>query len=448
MNTKRCTYCHKLSRAEAEICSRCGLPLPKAGSSRTKNMKSAPLPVPQAGSHALPLFPEQEVGASASTYGQAARKERTRISSPSKDGSRSLLSASGYRRSVRRSSNLPSSPGNPRVQKRSIPPASPHRAGHYSGLHPEDQPYQSTVMAAQRPPARQPKAQEPAQRDQSTVMAVQRPPAQSKPHEPQSILLPVLDSRPEPEPDYEKTLEKTLAPRFVFPSASLPKRAWPRGRFVTTMLTLSCLILLVAGSLVAYAFINNKSVPGRQILTIQPNLVRVNDFFTLSGKGFGINDLISFTHDKGQPLLNGNGRPLQTHADDLGTFSVQVMAPSTWEVGQHSIYAIDIGKEQSISVLATLTIEGLSLAPPLLQLSSSSLDLGTSVPGVVSKKMITLINAGGKYLTWQASSDQPWLIASPSSGTFSGEATVDVMANSGSLPPQFYKGHITFRQLR
>src|SRR5579885_1387152 len=28
----------------------------------------------------------------------------------------------------------------------SLPPASPHRAGHYSGLHPEDQPYQSSKI--------------------------------------------------------------------------------------------------------------------------------------------------------------------------------------------------------------------------------------------------------------------------------------------------------------
>src|SRR5690242_19660500 len=36
--------------------------------------------------------------------------------------------------------------------KISTPPASPHRAGHYSGLHPEDQPYQSSFMAVLRPP--------------------------------------------------------------------------------------------------------------------------------------------------------------------------------------------------------------------------------------------------------------------------------------------------------
>jgi hypothetical protein len=35
----------------------------------------------------------------------------------------------------------------------SNPPASQHRAGHYSGFHPEDQPFQSSFMPVQRPPA-------------------------------------------------------------------------------------------------------------------------------------------------------------------------------------------------------------------------------------------------------------------------------------------------------
>jgi len=213
------------------------------------------------------------------------------------------------------------------------------------------------------------------------------------------------------------------------------------------MLTISCLIFLVASSLLAYIFISKKPLPDKQVLSVMPDQLRVNDAFTLSGKGFGTNDPISFTHDQDNvPLLDGNGKPLQTRADDLGTFSVQAVVPTNWEVGQHSIYAIDIGKEQSISVLATFWVQQSTLAPPRLQLSSSSIDLGTSVPGVVAKKIITLINIGGRHLTWQASSDQPWLTVSPNKGTFNGRSIVQVMTDSGTLKPRSYAGHITFRQ--
>src|SRR5713101_2629907 len=78
METKRCLYCHKLQRADAQVCSRCGhMFLSKMPETRSRDLS-----------------------------------------------------------------------------RPSIPPASPHRAGHYSGLHPEDQPYQSSMMSVQRPPER------------------------------------------------------------------------------------------------------------------------------------------------------------------------------------------------------------------------------------------------------------------------------------------------------
>src|SRR5207244_11930021 len=128
---------------------------------------------------------------------------------------------------------------------------------------------------------------------------------------------------------------------------------------------------------------------------LMPDQLRVHDAFTLSGRGFGTNDPSSCTHDQDNaPLLDGNGKPLQTRADDLGTFSVQAVVPTNWEVGQHSIYAIDIGKEQSISVLATFWVQQSTLARRRLQLSSSSIDLGTNVSGAVGRRIMTLSNVG------------------------------------------------------
>ncbi len=214
-----------------------------------------------------------------------------------------------------------------------------------------------------------------------------------------------------------------------------------------TVLTISCLLFLVASSLLAYAFINKKPAPGAQLLSALPNQLRVNDTFTLSGKFFGINDLLTFTHDQhNDAIKDGNSRPLQAHTDDTGAFSVQIMVPTSWEVGQHTIHAIDIGKDQTLSVLAIITVEQSSLAPPLLQLLSSKKDFGAVIPGIVSKQDVTLVNAGGRQVIWQASSDQPWLAVSPNSGTFSGRGITAVTVNSGSLAPQPYTGHITFIQ--
>src|SRR5205085_12020250 len=145
MDTKRCTYCHKLARAEAETCSRCGHPYVKNRVSRILT-KSNPAP---AGTR---------------------RSETTR---------------------------LPMSDGNTRIQRRSIPPASPHRAGHYSGLHPEDQPYQSTIMAVQRPLVRQANLRGSVQQANlrgSVQQARER------------VILPQVESTVKPEPDQQATI--------------------------------------------------------------------------------------------------------------------------------------------------------------------------------------------------------------------------------------------------
>src|SRR5438876_1072556 len=230
MDTKRCTYCHKLARAEAETCSRCGHPYVKNSKKVSRILtKSNPAP---AGSR---------------------RNETTR---------------------------LPMSDGNTRIQRRSIPPASPHRVGHYSGLHPEDQPYQSTIMAVQPAPQR------------VHELPVDQPPLES-------VRLPVAAER-----SFQSAIPLedmvTLPPQRKWPTfyRYRPQRIALRGRFVPTILTISCLIFLVASSLLAYIFINKKPILDKQTLSVMPSQLRVNDTFMLSGRGFGPNDLISFTHDE------------------------------------------------------------------------------------------------------------------------------------------------------
>jgi hypothetical protein len=377
MHTKRCANCHKLSRPEAVACSRCG---------------------------------------------QSFTENATRIPTRS-----SHTSTASNRNATAEKATVP-------TRRRTIPPASPHRAGHYSGLHPEDQPFQSAMIAVQRPPELQAK---PAVQQEPRIEYLPTTP-------------PPLDAAPPPSWSDVPTEVGTKAYGLpVLASRRRALRAHPllRGFPVPTVLTISCLLLLVASSLLAYAFINKKPAPGAQLLSAQPNQLRVNDTFTLSGKFFGINDLLTFTHDQHNvAILDGNSRPLQAHTDDTGAFSVQIMVPTSWEVGQHTIHAIDIGKDQTLSVLAIITVEQSSLAPPLLQLLSSNKDFGAVIPGIVSKQNVTLVNAGGRQVIWQASSDQPWLAVSPNSGTFSGRGITAVTINSGALAPQPYTGHITFIQ--
>src|SRR5262245_48320692 len=141
MNTKRCAYCHKLQRAEAPICSRCGR-----------------------------AFVQKKPG--------------------------SFIDD---------------------VTHPSLPHASPHRAGHYTGLHPEDQPYQSSKMAAQRRPP-----------------SLEVEPWQYLHQEPEHIVLPGTSNAPA---RLDKTVEEETLPAqrvsFKLPPAAYlhkpapePKKTW------------------------------------------------------------------------------------------------------------------------------------------------------------------------------------------------------------------------------
>lgn len=386
MNTKRCAYCHKLSRADAVTCSRCGRSFAASASST----------------------PARSFDTPADNKGNVVEKNVTL-----------------------------------RTRRRTIPPASPHRAGHFSGLHPEDQPYQSTMLAVQRPPETQAKPAAQQRPDIAYLPEAPHPPPDDA----------AFSSWPTAPTEVQTHLQDRPALPAYLPNFDARAKAWGRrsgspfwqGRYVPVVLTISCLIFLVASSLLAYIFINKRPAANSQVLSATPNQLRVNDTFALAGKGFGVNDLIAFTHDQNNaPILDGSGKPMQTHADDRGTFSVRIVVPTGWDVGQHTIHAEDI--EQTLSVVAVITVEQSSLAPPELQLVSSKIDFGASISGVVTKKDFTLVNVGGQQVVWQASSDQPWLSISPKSGTFSGRANTTITVNSGALAPQSYTGHITFIQ--
>jgi hypothetical protein len=81
--------------------------------------------------------------------------------------------------------------------------------------------------------------------------------------------------------------------------------------------------------------------------------------------------------------------------------------------------------------------------PPSLSLSQASLSFSATQgigpnPSPIS---VNLSNVGGGTLTFTASSDSPWLTASPASGT--APQTLQISAAAGSLGPSVNTGHIT-----
>ena len=84
------------------------------------------------------------------------------------------------------------------------------------------------------------------------------------------------------------------------------------------------------------------------------------------------------------------------------------------------------------------------LAEPQLKLSASHIDFGASN----MQNALTLMNAGGQQVNWQAGvdSNSSWLSISPTYGTLSKQDTATITVHRSNLAVQAYTGYINFFQ--
>jgi hypothetical protein len=400
MDTKLCLSCHKLLRADTLSCSLCGY-----------------------------------------VFSQAPARRNSKAT----NGSRRSATAS-----------IPSNP-----------PASPHRAGHYSGLHPEDQPFQSSFMPVQRPPAITRRLVE--QESDEVLLPVvvfsaarQLTPVLEREKTPKRyVASPVPLALPMPQ-RYSGTLSQMAAPVSLLEVETpllaleptlheqitaplsvpvhLPDKRQPRNRIVPMLLLASCLSFLLATSILAYLFLDRRTVtPMHSVLKAAPSVMRVHDSFVLSGSGFQADEPVILTRDVDILINDSAGKPFDVHTDSRGNFAVQILITERWNTGIHHIYA---NVNEHVLVSTTITVQQASQ----LQLSTKQIDFGANVPGAITTKTFTLINAGGEPIVWQAGSNSPWLTILPAGGTFSVRAITTLTVNRANLTPGDHTGYITFIQ--
>ncbi|HWZ19565.1 MAG TPA: hypothetical protein VNW73_12280 [Ktedonobacteraceae bacterium] len=269
----------------------------------------------------------------------------------------------------------------------SNPPASPHRAGHYSGLHPEDQPYQSSFMPILRPSAitrrlveqeseealepiavssARPQQLHEAEHEQTPKRYVASPiPTLSPmPQRSTSVLSPMHTPLPLVEVESPQLIpEPTLHEQITAPlpiQAHLTGKPQPRGRITRVLFIAAILSFLVASSILMY--------------------------------------LVVFA---------GTGKPLHPSAN--------VAHP---------------GNQQG------------QLTVPQLQLSASHINFGA----VNTQYTLTLTNAGVQQVNWLAGVDSTWLSISPPFGTITKQETATITVNRSNLAAQAYTGYINFFQ--
>ncbi len=319
----------------------------------------------------------------------------------------------------------------------SVPPASTYRAGHYAGFHPEDQPYESSVIAVQRPVE--------AEVEQRNWVQ----------QEPERIVFPSTSEAFALKKQRENELERqTYANRLarVRAQVRLPARVripvsrkpFFSTRIISLGLTLSCIVFLLAASIIAFVLIGKHRTEATAIVQAAPDTVRVGDMFTLMGSGFAVGDVMTFTYDGSAPVLNESGQSMNIHINRSGGFSVLIPVSDHWSVGTHTIDALDTTAGMDAST--QITVLESSSAPPVLQLAQTRLQFPDAAAGVVSSQFVVLQNSGGSKLIWHAQSDQPWLTFLPDGDTFAGAERVQITVNRGGLAAHAYTGHILFTQ--
>ncbi|GHO43687.1 hypothetical protein KSX_18500 [Ktedonospora formicarum] len=348
-----------------------------------------------------------------------------------------------------------------------MPPASPHRAGHYAGLHPEDHPYHSNLLATQHPTITHhndhKEVWEEDSEDNANIAPIE-PQVRRASLRTQTTNIQVDSTHTEMEmadvPTHKNSLnhepETEHAPRVASPETrrsrrepiseppvalSQPRRT--RSRLLSVLLLLACLLFLIASSILAFLLIGNKPTITRASVVASPNQLRINDTFLLRGSGFGARDHLTLTYDGSRSIPADNGKALIASTNSQGSFSLEIRVTKAWSIGTHDIHVTD--ERLRLSVSTSITIQPTPVGSPHLQISATRLDLGTAASGTIAEHDLTLINTGGGSINWQVSSDQPWLSSTPASGSFSGRTNIQIKANRGTLQPRTYTGHLLFR---
>ena len=139
------------------------------------------------------------------------------------------------------------------------PSASPHHAGHSFGLHPEDQPYQSSMLAV--PPV-------------SAISADERDPYRYNASDPASIIFPPTGEARALKKARQEQLQHVHITRahVSYPPYYRPRRFSLSKRTNSALLTLACIFFLLAASIIAFVMIGKHTSNAHAFMPASKNM--------------------------------------------------------------------------------------------------------------------------------------------------------------------------------
>ncbi len=353
--------------------------------------------------------------------------------------------------------------------------ALPPRAGHHPGLHPEDQPFQSSMMEAFHPHTSSQLSASSAvdqMLEEKITLARSGGPdtdveewpdvSERGDREVQANLpVPLLLSKAA---SLSSPTDRTQAiPREIV-SASHAQRSSHRMLFFA--LVLFCLALLFIGSLASYMFLHHQNDQASAVphLSISSDQLPVRSRLILHGWNFTPQAPISLMHDASASLTTEEGQPLAVQADSNGIFDVSVIIPDSWAPGTHHIYANDlrrqIGAQVVLSVIAASTTPAdKTQSTPAsakknasgLTFSSTALSFRASQGQNPDEQVVTVQNVTDQEIAWSSSAHTEnavsWLSVSPESGRLAVGARKDltIHVQSQQLQINNYRGSLEIK---
>ena len=184
-------------------------------------------------------------------------------------------------------------------------------------------------------------------------------------------------------------------------------------------------------------------------LTVTPAVTHPGEVVTLHLNHFSPTAHVLLTRDMQLPVRTAGGSPLITPGSG-GHADVPVLVEDNWEAGPHLLLAEDIRSHFIASVSLQVNSDFPTPLPHLVIGTQGEpnglngpLEFGSELPQINTIQSLLLRNSGGSWISWQATSDQPWLALAPQQGVFQESQGVFVAAARAQLVPGYHQGTIT-----
>lgn len=191
------------------------------------------------------------------------------------------------------------------------------------------------------------------------------------------------------------------------------------------------------------------NAPTSPMLTVTPAVTHPGEIVTLHLSNFPPVAHVLLTRDMQLPVRTASGSSLIAPGSD-GHADVSVLVEDNWEAGAHLLLAEDIRSHFTASVSLQVVSDFPTPLPHLVVGTSDkpnglngSLSFGSDIPRINTIQSLLLRNSGGSWISWQATSDQPWLALAPQQGVFQESQGVFVAAARAHLAPGYHQGTIT-----